>query len=137
SSVRQLCSWQRQRNFVADFVIGRAANDLPFGLAAVVHFANRQAIRVGMSRRSGDLRNDHLFNVRAAGFDVLGLDTRARKSFSDLFRIFWKVDELAQPINRKFHANWRRNRRSFCAKSRMSGMSNKIIASRSMPRPNA
>src|SRR5947208_1190225 len=35
------------------------------------------------------------------------------------------------------HANCLKNRRSFCAKSRMSGISNKIMASRSIPKPNA
>ena len=36
-----------------------------------------------------------------------------------------------------FHANCRKKRRSFCTKRRMSGISNKIIASRSIPRPKA
>ncbi len=77
NSVGQLCARQRQRNFVSSFVIGRAANDLAFRSTAIIDFANRQAIGVRMTRRSGDLRNDHLLNVRAARFDVLGLDARA------------------------------------------------------------
>src|SRR5205809_3619826 len=36
SSVRQLCSGQRKRNFVADFVIGRPANDLAFRSTAII-----------------------------------------------------------------------------------------------------
>src|SRR5438046_8707486 len=44
--VRQLRARQRERNFVANFVIGRAANDLAFHAAAVVYFANRKTIRV-------------------------------------------------------------------------------------------
>ena len=79
SSVRQLCSGQRKRNFVADFVIGRPANDLAFRSTAIIDFANCQAVGVRMARRSGDLRNDHLLDVRAARFDVLSLDTRARQ----------------------------------------------------------
>src|SRR5205814_8600184 len=35
------------------------------------------------------------------------------------------------------HANCFKKRRSFCEKSRISGISNRIIASRSMPSPNA
>ena len=49
-SVRQLCARQRERNFVADFVIGRATNDLAFRAAAVVHFANCQSIGIRMAR---------------------------------------------------------------------------------------
>ena len=55
SSVRQFRARKCKRNFVADFVIGRAANDLAFGSAAVVHFANRQTIGIGVTRRRGDL----------------------------------------------------------------------------------
>ncbi len=95
SSVPQLCSGQRQQNFVADFVIGGPANDLPFRSTAIINFTNRQAIGVRMSRRSGDLRNDHLVDVRAARFDVLSFDAGACQQFCNLFRIVWKVDELA------------------------------------------
>src|SRR5438067_4695687 len=38
-SVRQLRVWKRERNFVAYFVIRRAAHDLTFRAAAVLHFA--------------------------------------------------------------------------------------------------
>src|SRR5256886_11924707 len=72
-----------------------------------------------------------------SGFDVLRFNAGASEQIRDLFRIFGKINKFAQPIDGKFHANWRRNRKSFCAKSRMSGMSNRIIASRSIPRPNA
>src|SRR5213076_552175 len=128
-----------------------------------------QAIRVRMARRSGDLRNDHVIDLCAARFDVLGFNAGAGQQFRDLFRIFWKIDKFAQQLTENFtfalmsyraksrqlsttafrdsstplgmtkwvHANWRRNRKSFCAKRRMSGMSNRIIASRSMPRPKA
>src|SRR4029453_10523045 len=169
SSIRQLYSRQRQRNLVADFVIGRAANDLAFRAAAVVHFTNCEPISIRMARRRGDLRNDHLVDLRPARLDVFGFNASAGQQFRDLVRIFWEIDEFAQPINGEFHfvsmsyraksrhlstiasrdsstppgmtkrahANWRRKRKSFCAKSRISGMSNRIIARRSMPRPNA
>ena len=136
-SVRQLRPRQRQRNSVADFVIGRAANDLAFCSASIIDFANSQTISIWMTRRSSDLRNDHFVDVRAARLDVFGLNPSTGQQVGDLFRIFWKINKFAQPIDRKFHANWRRNRKSFCAKRRMSGMSNRIIARRSMPRPNA
>src|SRR2546423_154989 len=74
---------------------------------------------------------------RAAGFDSFGFAPGASQQIGDLLRILSKFDKLAQPIDGKFHANWRRKRKSFCAKRRRSGMSNKIIANRSMPRPNA
>ena len=41
---------KRERNFVADFVIGRAANDLAFRSAAIVDFANAQTIGIRMTR---------------------------------------------------------------------------------------
>ena len=50
SSVSQPRAWQCQRNFVADFVIGSAANNVSFGAAAIVHFANREAIGVRVLR---------------------------------------------------------------------------------------
>src|SRR5205814_9117553 len=132
SSVRQLCSRQRERNFVADFVIRRAADDLAFRAAAVVHFANCEPISIRMARRRGDLRNDHFVDVRAARLDLFGFNTGASQQFGDLFRIFWKIDRFSQPIDGKFHASWRRKRKSFCANRRMSGMSNRLIARRSM-----
>src|ERR1700736_1085151 len=140
-TVWQLRAGKRERNFVAHFVIGRTANDLTFNATAIIHFANRQTIRIWMTRRRGDSGND---DPAAAGsiylaacFDAFGLDTRPRQQIRDIFGIFWKIDKFAQPINRKFHANWRRKRKSFCENNRMSGMSNKIMASRSIPRPNA
>ncbi|PYJ14790.1 MAG: phenylalanine--tRNA ligase subunit beta [Verrucomicrobia bacterium] len=94
SSARQLRARQRKRNFVANLVIGRATNDLAFRSAAIIDFADRQAIRVRMARRSGDLRNDHVIDLCAARFDVLGFDAGAGQQFRDLFRIFWKIDNV-------------------------------------------
>src|SRR5262249_32097412 len=99
----QLRARQRQRHFVADFVVGRAANDLAFGSTSVLNFANSESISVWMTRRRADLRNDHIVNPRAACFDVFGLDTSAREQIRDIFGIFWKIDKFAEPINREFH----------------------------------
>ena len=101
--VRQLRAGHRERNFVTNFVIGRAANDLAFRPAAVIDFANCQAIGIWVARRRGDLRNDHVVDLRAACFDVFGLDAGAGKQFRDLLRIFWKVDKFPQPVDGKFH----------------------------------
>ncbi len=136
-AVRQLRPRKRERDLVADLVIRRAANDLALRAAAIVYFANGEPIGIRMTRGRGDLRNDYLVDVRAARLDVFGFDAGPSQQFGNVFRIFWKIDKFAQPINGKLHANWRRNRRSFCPNSRISGISNRIIASRSMPRPNA
>jgi hypothetical protein len=72
---------------------------LAFRAAAVVHFANCEPIRIRMARRRGDLRNDHLVDRRAARLDVFGFNTGASQQVGDLFRIFWKIDKFAQPIN--------------------------------------
>ena len=56
-----------------------------------------------MTRRRGDLRNDHIVDVRAARLDVFGFDPGASQQFGNLFRIFWKIDKFAQPVNGKFH----------------------------------
>src|SRR5882672_2107907 len=49
SSVRQLRARKRERNFIAHFVIRRAADDLAFRSAAVVHFANCEPISTRMA----------------------------------------------------------------------------------------
>ena len=67
-----------------------------------------------MTRGRGDLRNDHLVDVRAARLDVFGFDPGASQQFGNLFRIFWKIDKFAQPVNGKFHFF----AQSFRAKSR-------------------
>src|SRR4030095_10399303 len=136
-SVWQLGPRQRERNFIADFVIGRAANDLVFRSSTIINFANAKTIRIRMARGRDDLRNDHLLDLCAAGFDVFRFNAGASEQISDLFRIFWKINKFAQPIDGKFHANWRRKRKSFCPNRRMSGMSKRPIGSRSIPRPNA
>ena len=97
--VRQFRAWEGQRNFIADFIVGGAANDLSFRAAPVIHFANGESIRIRMARRRGNLRNKHLLDLRAAGFDVFGLDSGARQQIGDLFRSPWKIDKFAQPIN--------------------------------------
>src|SRR6266581_2071786 len=47
-SVRQFRARQRQRNLVADFVIGRATHDLAFRSASVIDFANCETISIWM-----------------------------------------------------------------------------------------
>src|SRR5438874_808890 len=49
SSVRQFCARKRERNFVANFVISRAANDLALRPACVIHFANGKTVGIRMS----------------------------------------------------------------------------------------
>ena len=48
-----------------------------------------------MARRRRDLRNDYVFDVRAARFDLFDFNARAIQQFGDVFRIFWKIDKLA------------------------------------------
>src|SRR5436190_23152926 len=56
-----------------------------------------------MARRRHDLGNDHLLDLCAARFDLFRLDASASEQICDLFRIFWKIDKFAQPIDGKFH----------------------------------
>src|SRR5437773_8391762 len=56
-----------------------------------------------MARRRHDLGNDHLLDLCAARFDLFRLDASASEQICDLFRIFWKIDKFAQPVNGKFH----------------------------------
>ena len=67
-----------------------------------------------MTRGRGDLRNDHLVDVRAACLDAFRFDPGASQQFGNLFRTFWKIDKFAQPVNGKFHFF----AQSFRAKSR-------------------
>jgi len=102
-TVWQFRAWKRERNFIANFVICCATNNLALGAAAIVYFTDCEPIGIRMTRRRGDLRNDHLVDVRAARFDVFGFDPSASQQFGNVFRIFWKIDELAQPVNGKLH----------------------------------
>src|SRR4029077_7846498 len=65
-SVRQLGARQRERNFIADCVIGRAANDLASRAAAIINFTDAKTIRIGMARCPSNLRDDHSVDIRAA-----------------------------------------------------------------------
>src|SRR5215469_12449727 len=121
SSVRQLRARKREGNFVTDFIICRTANDLTFRSARVIDFANGQAIGVRMTRRRDDLGNNHVVDLRTARLDPFCFDAGAGQQIRDLFRIAWKIDKFAQPVDGKFHANWRRKRKSFWAKSLRSG----------------
>src|SRR5438270_6011992 len=56
-----------------------------------------------MARRCGDLRDDHFVDLRAARFDIFRLNAGTGKQFRDLFRVLWKIDKFAQPVNGKFH----------------------------------
>src|SRR5262249_24565159 len=66
---------------------------------------------------SPEFKTPHLNPLPASGARRKGLTHRVAKNW--------------------FHANCLKNRRSFCETSRISGISNRIIASRSIPRPNA
>src|SRR6478735_926988 len=54
-TVRQLCAWKRERNFVAGFVICCAANNLALRATSVVHLADSEPICIRMTRGGGDL----------------------------------------------------------------------------------
>src|SRR4029077_17174380 len=84
-------------------VIRRAANNLAFRSATIVYFANCEPIRVRVTRGRGDLRNDNIVDVRAARLDFFGFDAGASEQIGNVFRIFWKIDKFAQPVNGKFH----------------------------------
>ena len=98
------CARQRERNFVADFVVLRAANDLARLSAAVIDLANAQAVGVRVWRRSVDLRDDDVVEVRTALFDSFDLDAGKREQFGQLFDARRQLDKFAQPVNGEFHA---------------------------------
>ena len=56
-----------------------------------------------MARCCGDLRNNHLLDLCAAGFDIFRFNAGPSEQIRNLFRIFWKIDKFAQPINGEFH----------------------------------
>src|SRR5438132_972276 len=59
-----------------------------------------------MTRGRGDLRNDYFVDLRAARFDSLCFDAGACQQIRDVFRVFWKIDKFAQPVNGKFHVRF-------------------------------
>ena len=69
-----------------------------------------------MLRGSVDLRDDHVVEIRAALFDAFDLDPGEREQLREFFDTRRQLYKFAQPIDGKFHANCRRNRRSFAAK---------------------
>ena len=105
--MRQDCARQGEGNFVAHFVILRAANDLARLAAAVIDLANAQAIGVRVRRRGGDLRDDYFVEVRAALFDAFDFDAGEREKLGQLFHGRGQLNEFAQPVNGKFHAEMR------------------------------
>ena len=127
-----------ERHLVADIVVLCPANDLARLAAAIVDLADAEPVGIGMRRRSGDLCDDDLGKVRTARFDSFDLDPGEGEQLGKLSDVVRQLHEFAQPVKGKFHdANCPRKRRSFCAKSRMSGMSKRIMASLSIPRPKA
>src|SRR5215467_3065414 len=102
-TVRELCAWKREQNFVADFKVCCTTNDLTLRAIAIVYFANGEPIGIRMTRGRGDLRNDHLVDVSAARLDLLGFYSGASQQIGNVFPFFWKIDKLAEPVNRKLH----------------------------------
>jgi hypothetical protein len=64
-----------------------------------------------MARRRGDLRNDHVVDLRAARLDVFGFNAGASQQFSDLFRIFGRSTNsrsqlMENLISSQCHVEW-------------------------------
>src|SRR2546430_14782160 len=87
--------------------------------------------------RIGGNRNIGILPVRPAGsLPAVFLDCRCLLALGSGVQLRWAQRPQVY-VPEVFHANCLRKRRSFCANKRMSGVSNKIIASRSIPRPKA
>ena len=84
--VRQDRARERERHLVADFVILRSANDLARLSAAVIDLADAEPVGVWMLRRSGDLRDDNVLEIRAACFDSFDLHAGKREQFGQTAR---------------------------------------------------
>ena len=82
--VHQHCARQSERNFVADLVVLRAANNLARLTAAVIDLANAQPIRVRMLRRRRDLRDDYVVEIRPALCDPFDFDPGESEQFGQL-----------------------------------------------------
>ena len=95
---------QRKRHLVADFVILRAADDLPRLAGAIVHLANAQPVGIRMLRRCDDLRDDHMVEVRAARFDAFDLDAGQGEQVGQLPDVVGQFDKFTEPVEENFMA---------------------------------
>src|SRR5437016_5801398 len=102
-TVRQHHTRQREWNFIADFVIRRAADNLAVYAAAIVHLANGEAMGIWMLSKSVNLGDNDLVDVRATPLGPLDLDPGEREQLGERIDTRRQIDKFAQPINGEFH----------------------------------
>ena len=103
---RQRVAGQNKGNLVAGLEILRAANDLPFAVA-VVDAAEGELVRVGMFVAREDLCDDDAVQFAAYFFHALDFEAEQGEPLGQFVRGPVKMDVLAEPVKRDFHAERR------------------------------
>ncbi len=107
---RQHRTRQRERNFVADFVILCAADDLPRSARAIIHAADTEAIGIRVLHGFEDLRDHDLIDGRAARLEAFDFHAGHGEQVGEFGGIAGKIHVFAEPVEGDFHQNCRRKR---------------------------
>src|SRR6476620_11227886 len=147
-TVVELRAGQRERDLLAGGDI-RSTGDDRQSMRAGFDIGQDQPVGVRVLLDAPDFGDEHLVAPHFADpGDLLGFETGHGQAVGQLLRTEVGLDELGQPLHRNFHArttpspisaraNWRRKRKSFPAKARISLTPYLTITNRSTPRPNA
>ena len=133
----------RERGRHPGLHVWRAAHDGEF-LGSAVDLAEMKAVGIRMLLDIEHARDGDAVEARREPLDILDFEARDAETARDFLDARIDSDELAQPLERKFHCapplragNWLRKRMSFSMNSRMSFTPSFSSAGRSTPIPNA
>ena len=123
--------------------IGRAAYDGKF-FGAAIDLAKMEPVGIRMLLDIEHARDGDALEVRREPLDIFDFEARDAEPARNFLDARIDSDELAQPLERKFHCapplragNWFRKRMSFSMNSRMSLTPSFSSAGRSTPMPKA
>ena len=100
---RDIGSRGREDAFQPRARIGRAADDLNGRLAAGVHQADAQPVRIGMGLGLDHMGDDEGFQLFSGVLDMLDLEADARERLDDLCRRSVGVEVVLEPGEGEFH----------------------------------
>ena len=93
---------QDERDFVAGFVVLRAANDDAFAFA-IVDFADGELVRAGHRVAREDLGDDDAFELAADFVDAFGFEAEHGEPFGQFLGRPVEINVLFEPVEGDFH----------------------------------
>ena len=132
----QLRTDRRDRNDLVGGDIGRRGSDRQRVARAYVDDAHQEPVGIGMLLDAHQPAGDDAGEFRAA-LDVFNRKAQQGEALRELVARRFQFDVVAQPRDRQLHASCSNTRGSFSKSTRISSMSWRTIAMRSMPTPNA